>query len=78
MFNLVLVSGVSVTLSPFVVPESAQFMGHNVSQIVDIPVMLLVMLILTVPALVRQKLSRAQGIVLLCIYAGFCAFQFLV
>lgn len=78
LFNLVLVSGVSVTLSPFVVPESAQFMGHNVSQIVDIPVMLLVMLILTVPALVRQKLSRAQGIVLLCIYAGFCAFQFLV
>ena len=31
VFNLVLVSGVSVTLAPFVVPQSAVFMGHNSS-----------------------------------------------
>ena len=35
-----------------------------------------VMLLLTVPALARGKLSRWQGIVLLVLYAGFCAFQF--
>lgn len=38
--------------------------------------MLLVMLLLTVPALSRGKLSRWQGIALLVLYAGFCAFQF--
>ena len=38
--------------------------------------MLAVMLILTVPALVKGKLHRAQGILLLAIYAAFCAVQF--
>lgn len=38
--------------------------------------MLAVMLILTVPALVKGKLNRAQGILLLAIYAAFCAVQF--
>jgi cation:H+ antiporter len=38
--------------------------------------MLAVMLILTVPAFIRQKLSRVQGIALLCIYAAFCVIQF--
>ena len=38
--------------------------------------MFLVMLLLTVPALVRGKLSRLQGVLLLLIYAGFCAVQF--
>ena len=28
------------------------------------------------PALKRGRLSRAQGIILLCIYAAFCAIQF--
>ena len=35
-----------------------------------------VMLILTVPALLKGKLSRWQGILLLCIYAAFCTVQF--
>jgi cation:H+ antiporter len=48
----------------------------NASLVVDIPVMGAVMLILTVPALIRGKLSRWQGILLLCIYAAFCVFQF--
>ena len=39
-------------------------------------VMLTVMLLMTVPALVRKKLSRPQGIALLCIYAAFCVIQF--
>ena len=76
VFNLVLVSGVSVTLAPFDVPKRAVFMGHNASLILEIPVMLLVMTILTVPPLIRGKLTRAQGIILLAIYAVFCFIQF--
>ena len=38
--------------------------------------MLAVMLIMTVPALVKGKMNRAQGIILLAIYAVFCAIQF--
>ena len=76
VFNLVLVSGVSVTLAPFDVPQSAVFMGHNASLILEIPVMLLVMSILTIPTLIRGKLTRAQGIILLAIYAVFCFIQF--
>ena len=76
LFNLVLVSGVSVTLAPFPVPQSATLAGHNASLVLDIPVMLAVMLFLTVPALIRGKLSRTQGVVLLAAYAAFCAVQF--
>ena len=76
LFNLVLVSGVSITLSPFVVPAGKLFMGRPASLVVDIPVMLAVMALMTLPALIRGKLSRWQGVTLLAIYAGFCAFQF--
>ena len=75
-FNLVLVSGVSVTLSPFRVPASKLVAGMNASLLVDIPMMLFVMAFLTIPALIRGKLSRFQGITLLAIYAAFCIFQF--
>ena len=78
VFNLVLVSGVAVTLAPFEVPVGKLLMGHNASLVLDIPVMLCVMLLLTVPALTRKKLERWQGILLLCIYAAFCLFQFFV
>ena len=76
VFYLVLVSGVSVTLAPFQVPQSAVFMGHNSSLVLEIPVMLLVMSILTIPTLIRGKLTRSQGIILLAIYAVFCFIQF--
>ncbi len=78
VFNLVLVSGVSVTLAPFQVPETAKLAGYNSSLILEIPLMILVMLILTLPALLKGKLSRAQGILLLAIYAAFCVVQFAV
>lgn len=78
LFNLVLVSGVAVTISPFPVPNASQLFGHNASLVMDLPVMLSVMLIMTVPALIRQKLSRVQGIALLCIYAAFCTVQFVM
>ena len=78
LFNLVLVNGVSTVLSPFAVPSSKLVAGINASLLIDIPVMLLVMLLLTVPTLIRQKLSRTQGILLLCIYAAFCTVQFVL
>ena len=78
IFNLVLVSGTSVTLAPFAVPVGKTLFGINSSLVLDIPLMLTVMLLLTVPALIRKKLSRWQGITLLCIYAAFCAFQFVL
>lgn len=78
VFNLVLVSGVSVSLAPFTVPHSSTLFGMNASLVLDIPVMLVVMLLLTVPALVSKKLSRAQGILLLAIYAAFCTIQFVM
>lgn len=78
LFNLVLVSGVAVTLNPFDVPVSGLISGINSSLIIDIPVMLGVMLILTVPTLLKEKLSRWQGILLLLIYASFCALQFTI
>ena len=76
VFNLVLVSGVAVSLAPFEVPVGKLLMGHNASLVLDIPLMLAVMLLLTVPALAKKKLARWQGIALLCIYAAFCLFQF--
>lgn len=78
IFNLVLVSGVSTVLSPFEVPASKLIAGMNASLVLDIPVMFLVMSLMTIPALIRGKLDRAQGIVLLCIYAAFCVIQFTV
>ncbi len=78
LFNLVLVSGVAITLNPFDVPVSGLIGGINASLVLDIPVMLGVMAILTVPTLIKEKLSRWQGILLLCIYAAFCILQFTI
>ena len=76
VFNLVLVSGMSVTIAPFTIPRSSTLFGVNSSLVLDLPVMLAVMVLLCLPALLRGKLSRAQGVGLLCIYAAFCAIQF--
>lgn len=78
IFNLVLVLGVSVTVAPFDVPVGNLLFGINSSLVLDIPLMLAVMGLLTVPALVSKKLHRWQGIVLLAIYAAFCTLQFVL
>ena len=78
IFNLVLVSGISVTLAPFQVPVGKMLFGHNASLVLDMPLMIAVMGLLTVPALIGKKLGRWQGIALLVIYAAFCAFQFVM
>jgi len=76
LFNLVLVSGLSTTLRPFTIPQDSKIGSFNTSLVLDFPVMFLVMLLLTIPALKRAKLSRWQGILLLIIYFSFCAVQF--
>ena len=78
LFNLVLVSGVSVTLSPFHIPQGSMLFGQNASLVLDIPVMFGVMLLLALPAFLKKKLYRAQGIALLAVYAAFCVVQFVM
>lgn len=76
LFNLVLVSGVSAFLAPFTIPTGKTIAGYNASLVVDLPLMVFVMAFLTLPALIRGKLSRWQGILLLAVYFSFCVFQF--
>lgn len=76
LFNIVLVSGMAIAIAPFSIPAEKNIGGINASLIVDLPVMLLVMAILCLPALRSGKLKRWQGITLLCIYAAFTVFQF--
>ena len=78
LFNLVLVSGIATAIRPFSIYELGSKMISNIpiSLIVDIPVMLFVMAFMTLPALKKGKLTRIQGIILLCVYAAFCVFQF--
>lgn len=78
LFNLVLVSGVSVTLSPFHIPQGSMLFGQNASLVLDIPVMFGVMLLLALPAFLKKKLYRVQGIALLAVYAAFCVIQFVM
>ncbi len=76
LFNLLLVTGLACTLSPFPVPVGKQIAGIPASFVVDIPLMLFVMTFMTVPSIIRGKGSRVQGIVLLVLYAAFVVFQF--
>ncbi len=77
LFNLILVSGMAMTISPFHIPTEKVLFGTNASLVLDIPVMLTVMLIMTVPTLLKERVERWQGILLLIIYFSFLAFQFL-
>ncbi len=76
LFNLVLVSGASIAVAPFSIPVNKTIAGINASLILDIPVMVAVMMLVCAPAMVRGKLGRELGILLLCIYAAFCIGQF--
>lgn len=78
LFNIVLVSGLSMTISPFALPAGKTVGGMNASFVVDLPLMFLVMVLMCVPALVRGKLQRWQGTALLALYAGYMVFQFVV
>lgn len=78
LFNLILVSGVATTISPFIVPASKMVFGMNSSLLIDIPIVFVVMGLMLIPALIRGKLSKWQGIVLLVIYLAFTIFQFVI
>ena len=80
VFNLVLVSGVAVSLAPFDVPCENFLLntGLNMSLVFEIPVMLGVMALMIFPTLAKKKLSRWQGILLLGIYVAFCICQFVL
>nr|MBR4281169.1 calcium/sodium antiporter [Clostridia bacterium] len=76
LLNLVLVSGLSVVLAPFAVPASKTIASMNASLVVDIPLMFFVMAFMTLPAIIRGKLQRWQGVTLLGVYAAYVGFQF--
>ena len=76
LFNIILVSGMAITISPFAVPAEKTIAGFNSSLVVDLPVMFAVMAILCLPTLKSGKLRRYQGVVLLAIYAAFTVYQF--
>ena len=80
VFNLVLVSGVAVSLAPFDVPCENFLLntGLNMSLVFEIPVMLGVMSLMIFPTLASKKLARWQGFLLLGIYAAFCVCQFVL
>lgn len=78
LFNIVLVSGAAISIAPFAVPAEKQLFGMNSSLVVDIPVMLFVMALLCVPALLKERLFRWQGILLLIIYTCFTIYQFVI
>ena len=62
VFNLVLVSGASVTIAPFTIPQSSTLFGINSSLVLDLPVMLAVMVLMTVSRRwCEGKLSRGAG-----------------
>ena len=46
------------------------------SFVIDLPLMFLAMAFVTIPALIRGKLSRIKGIVLQVLYAAYVTFQF--
>ncbi|MBO4902261.1 MAG: calcium/sodium antiporter [Lachnospiraceae bacterium] len=76
LLNVLLVSGLAITLRPFEIPGEKLIAGMNASLVVDIPMMFTVMILMTIPALITGKLKRYQGILLLALYAGYCVFQF--
>ena len=76
LFNIILVSGMAITISPFAIPAEKTIAGLNSSLVVDLPVMLFVMALLCLPTLKTGRLRRYQGVVLLAIYAAFTVYQF--
>ena len=77
LFNIILVSGTAITISPFAIPTEKTLFGFNSSLIVDLPVLFAVMMILCLPTMRRGRLRRWQGVLLLGMYVAFTAYQFL-
>ncbi len=76
LFNIILVSAMAITISPFDIPAEKMIAGMNSSLIIDLPLMLLCMAILCLPTLRSGRLRRWQGVLLLGVYAAFTVYQF--
>lgn len=70
ILNLLLVIGIPATITGMPVEERAL--------LVDAPLCMLVMAVLTVPLIFRQKSSRIQGAALLIIYVTYAVSQFMM
>lgn len=68
LLNMLLVIGIPSAIAGIPLEKS--------TVIVDMPLACLVMAVLIVPILIRKKSSRIQGIILLGIYAVYCAVSF--
>ncbi|MCQ2609240.1 MAG: calcium/sodium antiporter [Lachnospiraceae bacterium] len=77
LFNIVLVSGLSITVAPFELPDGKLIMGVPSSILVDIPIMFIVMIILTIPSIKAEKICRWQGVALMSIYVLYVMFQYI-
>ena len=75
LFNLILVSGLAITIKPFAIPTEKIIYGINSTLLVDLPLALIVMIILCVPPLICGETKKWQGITLLAIYALFLVYQ---
>lgn len=76
--NLTLVSGISALIGPFDLPVTSELFGIPSSLLIELPVMIAAMLLLTVPTVIRNRGSRVQGILLLALYASFCCVTLLL
>ncbi|MBR2908245.1 MAG: calcium/sodium antiporter [Clostridia bacterium] len=76
--NLTLVSGISALIGPFDLPVTSELFGIPSSLLIELPVMIAAMLLLTVPTVIRNRGSRVQGILLLALYAAFCCVTLLL
>lgn len=69
LLNLLLVIGIPAAISGFAVEQQTTF--------IDVPMSAAVMLVLTVPFIIKKRGYRLQGLALLLIYAGYCVYSFL-
>ncbi len=76
LLNLIFVSAVAILIRPFDVPKDKVLMGINSSIIVDIPLSFLMMIIIILPIIIKNRTYKFQGIILLLLYVLFCVFQY--
>lgn len=69
LLNLLLVMGIPSAIAGIEVEQSTTF--------VDVPISILVMAILTVPFMIKQRGYKIQGLCLLAVYAAYCLYSFL-
>ena len=78
LFNFILVLGTSNTLEPFMLPTSNTIGGINSALVLDIPVVFITMGLMLIPALLKGRLYKWQGYLLLAIYLTFTVLQFVI